>query len=113
VEFKDTSRSVIDYTKRLWRGDESLYLTYWGFGCIGGIAINKLFDYLVMQRVDAGWLILLAILFIAYWIFTSVAIWRSADNYKASTGSSVYANLAKVSVVLGGVLGLLRGCTGL
>ncbi len=102
--------------ERLWRGELSLFNTYWFFGGLGAFAL-----YILLLIVDAIYLHpdampeIAAVLYISFGLFAiiyfvviSVAIWRSAGNYKGSKGWEI---LARISVVIGIVsfgLGLFR-----
>ena len=97
-----------NFLKALWKGDIPLSITYWVFGFLLG-SIFKVVSYVIEHNLMTmilkipeqsleyllftynAWLVV-------YSIFISVAIWRSATKYK---GSTIWAILAKVLVVLG------------
>lgn len=89
----------------LWRGERSLAVTYWVFGAAIYFAIDLglealgLGGYLKSEApLEVAVVTLLLVVIIAYLIFISVAIWRSATNY---AGHPLFAVLAKISVVIG------------
>lgn len=82
----------MDVIARVWRGEEGLARTYWGWSFLGGIlwgvAIN-----LLPPGNPLGIPVLLA--FLVYIVIVSVGIWRAATKYQ---GPRVWAVLAKVAV---------------
>lgn len=95
----------MDLVKSLWRGDVTLWKTYWLFGVLGGLAFNLAFLYIQFNSIDfyaapgAKFVVwtLIGCAFI-YGIFMMFAIWRSAKKY---TGPKTNAVLARVAVVIG------------
>ena len=87
--------------KRLWAGEVSLPITYWGFGFAGGLLLSLLEEALFSSAPATAQTALLAFGYLAlllfYLIFVSVAIWRAANRYP---GPAVWVHLAKFSVVL-------------
>ena len=97
----------------LLKGRVSLVNTFWVFGIIP-LVIYKILGlviehyYLDLMMLSKGkWLIYLYVLFpFIYFPFTYFAIWKSANNY---TKKKVWANLAKIVVVIGFALLLING----
>ena len=94
----------MDFLKALWRGEVALVKTYWLYGVVGGwvISIPTFFlDDLDYELIDPVLLIGLSIYFlfwIAYLVFISVSIWRSANKYQ---GNQWWARFAQASVIIG------------
>ena len=90
---------------RLWRGQVSLVKTFWIFG----IGVNLVLRALIVFAVSVRpMLVVMLAVYIAYLVFSYVAIWRSADRYE---GDASWRNLARIWVVLslvGGLLNALR-----
>lgn len=92
--------------KRLWRGELSLFNTYWFFGGLGGFAlyillliVNAIYlDPDAMPEIAAVLYISFGLFAIIYFVVISFAIWRSAGNYK---GSKEWVILARISVIIG------------
>ena len=89
----------------LWRGERSLRVTYWIFGAAIYFGINMGMGFVQASElfksealVDVALTVLVMVLLIAYLLFISVAIWRSASAYQ---GKPMWAALAKFSVALG------------
>lgn len=85
------------HVQRLWQGYVSLPVTYWVWGIAGGLAVGVA---VAVGSVAGGRVVALpvALLGIAYYVFVTVAIWRSANRYR---GKAVWAQLAQVSVAAG------------
>lgn len=81
---------------RVWRGEFSLPMTYWGFAQLGGLVLAvpqlglRLGGLLwAAQAVDA--------VALAYSAVVIVGIWRSASRYR---GNPVWAHLARLATLL-------------
>jgi len=114
----DPEPAGLNLIQRLWRGYVPLVWTYWLFGVVGGMVIFGFSAYsdLFWDSLDDSPAMILLSMFtllgLAYQVLIMVAIWRSADRYQ---GSSVWRQLAKVAVIMGGIralLQLVRGVTG-
>ena len=92
----------------LWRGEITLVRTYWVFGVLF-YSLLEIPSYLIVPAISNSpdvepsasfvfGMTAYAIFVLAYTVFVSVAIWRSAGNYK---GSEIWAVLARVMVVIG------------
>lgn len=89
----------------MWRGEQSLAMTYWVFGVLGGLVFRVIFEVLdrhvfhisAMKGGEALYLLAL-LLFFVYFIIVYVGIWRSAGRYE---GPGAWTVLARVLVVLG------------
>jgi hypothetical protein len=91
--------------RRLWDGEVPLETTFWTYTIAIGFAVNGVCTViaLFLATLDAPGLVILAMLLLAlpYNIFTTVAVWRSAGNYR---GDPKWANLARAAAVLWAVL---------
>ncbi|WP_319583352.1 hypothetical protein [uncultured Pseudodesulfovibrio sp.] len=89
---------------RIWRGEEGLARTFWGWGFAVNIVLKGISLLLLAvagQRSGFELVLLAFLLFmIAYQVFISVAIWRSANRYE---GNRAWRFLAKAVVVLGAI----------
>jgi hypothetical protein len=85
--------------KSLWRGELSLARTYWLFG-FSAMFLIKIPLILWEEYPPATPLLpgLVAVIGIIYFLFISVAIWRSANNYK---GKMIWPALAKLQIICG------------
>lgn len=99
---------------RLWRGDIPLWKSYWLYGSLAGIILNVIVTLTVYQTAYYAenfskfdlYLIsyLLIVITILYSVIVFVAIWRSANKYRALYPEKRgWATLAQVAVVLGGL----------
>jgi hypothetical protein len=102
AETKDPSGATdtvggLNGVRRLRHGYVSLPMTYWLWGVVA-----SLFLFVVTAFAEAAGAaipaLLLGLLGIVYYVFISVAIWRSAGRYR---GKSVWAHLARISVAVG------------
>lgn len=86
----------------IWRGEEGLARTFWGYGFAVNVVLKGASLLLLGAARDRDGLaaVVLAYLafMIAYQVFISVAIWRSANRY---AGRAAWPFLAKAVVVLG------------
>jgi len=87
---------------RLWRGEIGLARTYWLWGALigGGIgailgASSGIIGALTHSRLPFA---VNQAFFIIWTPFISVAVWRSAGNYK---GRAIWKVLARIGAVLG------------
>lgn len=62
--------------RRLWRGEERLWIAYWLFGVLGGWVVATIVSNLVVFNLAPP--LIGAVLMILYACFTAVAIWRCA-----------------------------------
>jgi hypothetical protein len=98
-----------NYFSRHWRGELSLPLSYWVNGALVTVLVVTAFsvlgesDYLKTSGpLGSGIWILAALMFLwSLTIWQLVGVWRSADNSASRGGSSAWASVAKVMVVLG------------
>ena len=89
---------------RIWRGEEGLARTFWGYGFAVN-AVLKGVSLLLLAMSGSGRtsgfavaMLAFLLFMIAYQVFISVGIWRSANRYEGYKG---WAFLAKAVVVLG------------
>jgi hypothetical protein len=81
---------------QLWRGQVALPVTYWFWGV--GVSLLMTIALALVSSESLLWSLIVLLVTLGYFVFISVAIWRSADRY---TGSPVWANLAKIAVAVG------------
>ena len=96
------------FLKILWRGEIPLGRTYWVFGglflsllIIPGYFIDPTISGSANLEPSASFVfgtMAYAIFTLAYIVFISVAIWRSAGRYE---GPAIWAVLARIMVVIG------------
>ncbi len=86
--------------RRLWHGDVPLRQTFW----VAGLATNLAFrvGLVILASLPRNGLvetvaIALALVYMAYLVFSAVAIWRSAGQYR---GAPSWRNLARLWVIL-------------
>jgi|GEM_PF-2571834 len=98
-----------------WRGDYSLGFAYWIIG-VGltvavsiGVAITNEFvsSYAVSSSLFGSILVLLCSLIVPLTIWQLVGIWRSAKYHTSEGGRLLWANTAKVMVVLAAIRAVL------
>ncbi len=95
---------MIDLMIALWTGRIPLPKTYWVYGVLvlAPPAVTLLaVEIFAGKPASPRYLVpafLIGMLSQAYWIFISVAIWRSAGNY---TGRIIWGALARMAVVFG------------
>jgi hypothetical protein len=87
----------------LWRGQLSLAVTFWLFGVAALASLEALFVYLGLAHPTGTLGVRAALTLLAlnaatavYWIFVSVAIWRSAGAYE---GPQLWSLLARGLVI--------------
>lgn len=83
------------YVTRLWRGEVSLPATFWGWG----FALNLVFTLVLAATVvtTTDLFALLRAVYLAYYSFMVVAIWRSSERY---TGDRLWSVLARIAVMV-------------
>jgi len=102
------SETRSNYFVRHWRGSMSLAVSYWINGAflatIAPAAAMKVVDIYVdgqeSLRLAACFYLLAMSVVLARWFWAVVGIWRSSDRHTSRGGRAIYANLAKLMVVL-------------
>lgn len=98
-----------NYFVRHWRGELSLPVSYWINGSVLGAAVSMAL-FAAVSGMEEGNYSLRTISFaslgvllfsVTVWLWSVVGIWRSADHHVARGGSSGWASVARVMVVLG------------
>lgn len=88
--------------KNLWEGNVPLVRTFWVWGFAFKVALNAILLIVGAWSVDnpvyANAFLGVWLFSVVYFVFISVAIWRSSNRYE---GNKVWAVLAKCAVVLG------------
>jgi hypothetical protein len=86
----------------LWRGGYSLGMSFWAFGIVGLLLINSLIAGLFKLIDDPSLFLVLAMgaLGLAYQVWVTVGIWRSAGKHP---GMGLYAFGARMAIVILGV----------
>ena len=89
--------------KKFWQGKIKLWQSFWLVGAIGGFIIgriiilieDKIFENKPLFPIDFTFRSKFLILI--WSIYTTIGIWRSAENYK---GSPLIRNITKIYIVL-------------
>ena len=89
--------------KAMMEGKERLVITYWLWGVMFTTGVSFLVG--ILGVVLGLPFIVLYLLVLAYWIPVAMGIWRSSSAYQ---GNQIWAILAKVAVVLGGLVWVYR-----
>ena len=81
--------------KKLWRGLQPLSKAFWGYYVVGGIVVFVIFSAiggLVIYAAASTFPVVRPIVYIigcliiwAYWVMSSVGVWRSANATKAGS----------------------------
>ena len=101
-----------NYFMRLWRGQISLPMTYWVWGVfitfIVTLITGFLFGILTQNQTLTSNILTIGmgVIVLLYSFFILVSIWRSATNHD---GSRLWANIAKVIVVINSFLIMKEG----
>jgi hypothetical protein len=87
---------------KLWRGEYSLFKTYWLFNILFGTILGSplsIIGQLPSETIKSTWVywLIYLILYSLYIIISSVGVWRSASKY---TKDSLWKNLAKIYSVI-------------
>ena len=94
----------MNYLKKFWDGDVPLVISYWIIGVILNVIVSfsigfiLTFVLLTLGTSDTTINILLNLFIIAWIIFLTVGIWRSADKYQ---GKKIWSHLTKLVLVIG------------
>lgn len=95
----------MEFIKELWRGNVKLVITFWIVSFIGNALFATLGGFLegigfYDQFTNKKQFIILSfsIIFILFYFFTLVCVWKSSSKY---TGRTLWATLAKIYVVIG------------
>lgn len=95
------------FLKKLWKGEYSLFVSFWGFGflvlfCLGfffaAIPQKGLSEWLILNFGPIGGFIpflIFCFCFYLYVVILYVGVWRSANNY---TGRSIWKVVTKILV---------------
>jgi hypothetical protein len=71
-----------------------LFITYWGWGVLANVVWGVVGAFAAAARMPLLFMIVV-FLNLAYAVFVSIAIWRSAGRY---SGKRIWAELARISV---------------
>lgn len=106
----------MEIIKKLWKGDVSLFITFWIFGVIPSTILRGLFYYLDQNpllfnfKFGEPLFYLLFSISLIYSFFLWICIWRSANKYK---GAQDLAACAKLAVILGAFSTFVNSETGI
>lgn len=95
---------AVGVIRRAWLGYVSLPVTYWALWMGGGLLI-VIARAVVTTRAGAVWALPLELFGVAYYVFTSIAVWRSANRYR---GRRIWAQLAQVAVAASAARTIVR-----
>jgi hypothetical protein len=95
---------AVGVIRRAWLGYVSLPVTYWALWMGGGLLI-VIARAVVTTRAGAVWALPLELSGVAYYVFTSIAVWRSANRYR---GRRIWAQLAQVAVAASAARRIVR-----
>jgi hypothetical protein len=88
-------RETLKFSQKFWLGEKGLALTFWVVFVVGGFIVRGGAAYLFFQYRSAY--VPLILLSTAYFIYSFVCVWRSANHYEGSKG---WAVASKVVVAL-------------
>lgn len=96
------------YLQKVWRGEERLWVTFWLICVLGSssfLIVSDLLNLLVwgfdQTEGQALVTVILVRLSFIWFVFSLVAVWRSANAY---TGATWKKMMAMVAVILGGLM---------
>lgn len=100
--------------KKAWRGGYPLWIAFWGIGVLGEVLLNAVLSVTILAGAYTGGapgfvrsIVIFVWIALAYWVFSSVAIWRSASL----PGPHVFWRVAAKAIVIAplffAVLGIL------
>lgn len=95
---------AVGVIRRAWLGYVSLPVTFWTLAMGGGLLI-VIARAVVTTRAGAVWALPLELFGVAHYVFTSIAVWRSANRYR---GRRIWAQLAQVAVAAGAARTIVR-----
>lgn len=81
---------------RLWKGKVPLPVTFWAFGFVPNVVIGILLTMLSLN--DPSTARTFSFVYLGYYAFIVVAIWRSSERYE---GPKIWGSLARIVVMLG------------
>ena len=104
---KRIKKNKKNYFNKFWDGELSLPVSFWLFGLVYAffVALIIIVTAELMGFPEST----LGILILPWTIFWAVGCWRSCFNYK---GSKVWPILAKISIVLGLISGIVDAIVG-
>jgi len=80
---------------RLWRGEVSLPATFWGWGFL--LNLGFMIALVVVALEAAALYTVLYAVYLTYYAFMVVAIWRSSERF---AGARVWASLARIAAMI-------------
>ena len=97
-----------NYFNKFWDGELSLPVSYWLFGLVYAFFIALIIILIaeMMGFPDSA----IGILILPWTIFWAIGCWRSCFYYK---GSKIWPVLAKISIVLGLISGIVDAVVGI
>ena len=95
---------AVGVIRRAWLGYVSLPITYWALGMGGGLLV-VIARAVVTTHAGAVWALPWELFGLAYYVFTSIAVWRSANRYR---GRRIWAQLAQVAVAASAARTIVR-----
>jgi hypothetical protein len=100
------------YIKKVWRGEERLWVTFWIYYITMNFATASATDDISVPFIEGDFAFLVILVIFVVWlisqIFMLVAIWRSASKYE---GKIPWGNICKFVLVAGLIAGLWASYT--
>ena len=100
--------------KKAWRGEHPLWVAFWGFWVLGGLLFTGVSEILILADTHSDSsqafiraLVVFACVALAYHVFASVAIWRSAGRPETHPFWRVVARAIVLLPVAMAALGIL------
>ena len=97
--FDEAPNNDSNFFSRLMKGDYGLPKTYWIFGVLVGF-LYRIVVTLTLTLESLGVFSLIYLAGCGYFTVVFIGVWRASERYK---GPVIWAGLAKVAVILGGI----------
>lgn len=104
---KRIKKNKKNYFNKFWDGELSLPVSFWLFGLVYAFFVALII--IVIAELMGFPESTFGILLLPWTIFWAVGCWRSCFNYK---GSKVWPILAKISIVLSLIIGIVDSVVG-
>jgi hypothetical protein len=101
--------SLKDYCNKFINGKISLIISFWLIGFLGTALVALTIFFIIFIIFSSTNHTLVRFLALPWYIFITIGIWKSSDNYK---GLKIWAILAKIFIIiwnLNNLLGIVMG----